>query len=138
MKVFYDTNVLLDVVTKRQPHYEDSARVWSLADAAKVDGFVSAITYPNAYYILRKMLDAKEADRVLRVIRGAFRTVAFDEQILSQAMDANMPDFEDAIQFFSAVHCGANYILTRDAGDFPGSGIPVMTPAEFLSVYLEP
>jgi len=60
--------------------------------------------------------------------------VELDGQLLNQAIGAGMGDFEDAIQFHSAVRCGAEFLVTRNAGHFPKAGFPVVTPEELLVV----
>jgi predicted nucleic acid-binding protein len=136
VKVFFDTNILLDVLAKRQPFYADSATAWTLAEDGKLDGLVSAISFTNVYYIVRKLVDAKTARHALVLLRGTFAIVSCDERILSQAMDSDIKDFEDAVQFESAAHAGAECMLSRNPDDFPRtSDCPVLMPAEFLVAY---
>jgi predicted nucleic acid-binding protein len=135
VKVLFDTNVLLDVLAERQPFYGESARVWTLADTGKMTGLVSAIAYPTVYYIVQKVNGRRRAVPVLRTLRGIFRTVPCDEQILDEALGAGFPDFEDAIQVFSAIRAEADCILTRNGRDFARATIPALSPAEFLAQY---
>ena len=73
------------------------------------------------------------ADKTMRLLRDIFSTVPLDGQILDQAIDAGFGDFEDAIQYFSAIRAGADCIVSRDASAFPRADLPVMAPAEFLT-----
>ena len=132
MKVFVDTNVLLDVLARREPFFADSARIWSLAERGIIEGQVSVISFNNIYYVVRRAANRKVADQALRLIRNVFTAVPLSAQILSQAIDAGFSDFEDAIQFHSAVHAGAFCLVTRDTGHFPEAGLTVLSPAEFL------
>ena len=132
MNVFVDTNVLLDVLTKREPFYEDSAAVWTLAEQGKVCGFVSTLSFSNLYYIVRRLKDRRTANRAMLLLRDTFTPVGCDERILSQAIDAEMKDFEDAIQYFSALRAEAVCLISRNPGHFPRSALSVVTPAEFL------
>lgn len=132
MNVFVDTNVLLDVLAKREPFYNDSAAVWTLAEQGTIHGFVSALSFSNVYYIVRRLKDRRTADRAMHIMRSTFVAVACDEQVLSQAMDAGMKDFEDAIQYYSALRAESTCLITRNLDHFPRSAIPVVTPAEFL------
>ncbi len=135
MNVFLDTNVLLDVLTERKGFYRDSFRVWTLAEQGKIRAMVSVISFSNIYYIAQKVAGRRTADRLLRMVRDTFAPVAFDEQILNQAIDAELRDFEDAIQFFTAQRAGADTIVTRNPRHFPTGDIPVQTPAEFLAAH---
>ena len=132
MNVFIDTNVLLDVLAKRKPFYEDSATVWTLAEQGKVRGFVSALSFSNVYYIVRRLKDRRTADRAMHILRDTFVPVACDQQVLSQAIDAGMKDSEDAIQYVSALRVEAACLISRNPGHFPRSVLSVVTPAEFL------
>ncbi|MFA6293356.1 MAG: PIN domain-containing protein [Victivallales bacterium] len=134
MKIFVDPNVLLDVFQERIPQYDASVSIWDMAERGQLSGFVSAISFNNIYYIISRFRDKKHAARAIKLLRGTFSPVPLDEQILNQAIDSKMSDFEDAIQFFSAVHASADFIITRNSKDFPKSGIPVLTPEEFLAI----
>jgi predicted nucleic acid-binding protein len=133
MDVFVDTNVLLDVLAKRQPFYEDSAAVWTLAEQGRIRGLVSVLSFSNVYYVVRRLRDRRAATRAMLLLRGTFTPVACDEQVLSQAIDAGLKDFEDAIQYFSAVRTQVACLISRNPDHFPRSPLSVLTPTEFLA-----
>ena len=135
MDVFVDTNVLLDVLAEREPFYGASLRVWTLAEEGTIRGLVSAISFNNLYYIVRKLADRRTASRAMRLLRGTFVPVALGPQILNQAIDSGFRDLEDAIQFFSAVQAGATCLVTRNPRHFPAGQIPIQTPAAFLAAH---
>jgi predicted nucleic acid-binding protein len=132
MTIFVDTNVLIDVLAKREPFYADSARVWTLAEQGQVKAFISVISFNNIYYVVRRLRTRQVAHRMMVLLRDTFSAVPLDQQILDQAIDAGSKDLEDAIQYFSAVRVGADAIISRDAGVFPASDPPVLTPTELL------
>lgn len=133
MRVFVDTNVLLDVLARREPFYSDAVRVWSLAERGRIEGLISVISFNNIYYVVRRASNRKSADRSLHLLRGVFTPIALSVQILNQAIDAGSDDFEDAIQFHSAIHGEADCLITRDAHHFPTTDLPVLSPAAFLA-----
>ena len=135
MKVFVDTNVLLDVLAKREPFYRDSAHVWSLAEQATIRGLISVISFNNIYYIVRRLKGRKTAERVLGMLRDVFTPVALNGQILNQAIAAVFGDFEDALQYHSAAHADASCLVSRNPSHVPQSDLPVLTPAEFLAAH---
>lgn len=136
MNVFVDTNVLMDVLLERRPFFREARRVWFLAERGKVRGLVSALSYPNIYYIVRKVRDHDAAMAMMAMLRDTFRAVPLDDQVLNQAIDAGFQDLEDAIQYFSALRADAACFLTRNAGDFPPSDeLPVLSPTEFLAAH---
>lgn len=135
MNVFIDTNVLLDVLGKREPFYSDSARVWTLAESGQVAGFISTVSLPNLFYLFGQTHGPKAARELISLVRDTFSLVALDAQITCQSLDANMEDFEDAIQFFSALRAGANALITRNVKDFPLGDLVVETPTQFLATH---
>jgi predicted nucleic acid-binding protein len=137
VNVFIDTNVLLDVLGRREPFYTAAAQVWSLAERDEIQAFVSAISFNNVYYIVRKAEGRAKADAALRMLRGIFHAVAPDAQILNQAIDARLGDFEDALQFHSAIRIKATHLITRDPDDFPKTDLLVLSPEEFMALWRE-
>ena len=135
MNVFFDTNVLMDVLLQRHPFVDKSRAVWFLAERGKVVGLVSALSFPNIYYVARKALGAEAALSMMSLLRDTLAAVPLDEQILNQAMDAKFPDFEDAIQYFSALRADAECLLTRNPDHFPRSSLRVLSPTEFLAAH---
>lgn len=133
MKALVDTNVLLDVLGRREPFYADAARIWSLAERGRIEALVSAISFNNVYYIVRRLSGRNAAEISLRLMRSIFTPVPLSVQILNQAIDAGWDDFEGAIQFHSAIHAQADCLITRDAGHFPDGDFPVLAPAAFLA-----
>ena len=135
MNVFLDTNVLMDVLLERRPFVAESRKVWFLAERGKVAGLVSALSFPNIYYVVRKMLGGDTAASMMTLLRDTFTAVPLDEQVLNQAIDAKFSDFEDAIQYYSALRADAECLLTRNVNHFPDSGLRVLSPDEFLAAH---
>ena len=135
MKVFLDTNVLLDVLVRREPHSIAASRVWSRVEARALEGYISAVSFNNAHYVLRRASGRRAAQEALKLLRDVFALVPLDEQILHRAIDSDSSDFEDAIQFFSALRVGADYVLTRNIRHFPAEPVSVLTPDEFLRIH---
>lgn len=133
MKVLVDTNVLLDVLAERPAFYPDAMRIWTLAERGEIDAHVAAISFNNCYYLLHKYAGRRNAEKAVRLLRDVFTPVDLTAQVLNQAIDANFADFEDAIQFHSAVHAQARCIITRNPGHFPKSPLSILSPAEFLA-----
>ena len=136
MNVFFDTNILIDVLANRQPFYEDSAALWTLSERRSITGLVSVLTFTNTFYIVRRLTDVNTARRALTLIRDAFTPVACDGNIIHQAIALPFGDFEDAVQYVSATQIGADCLVSRNVRHFPDSGVcPVLTPAEFLAAH---
>ncbi len=132
MKVFLDTNVLLDVLARREPHCIAASKIWSGVEQGALDGHISAISFNNVHYVLRRVESRQAAYSAMRLLRDIFRVVSLDEKIINRATDSEFSDFEEALQFFSAHHAGADFIITRNVRHFPAEPIAVVTPEQFL------
>ncbi len=135
MKLFLDTDVLLDVLTERAPHSVPASRVWSRVEARRAEGHISAVSFNNAHYVIRRAAGRRAAHEALKLLRDVFRVVPLDEEILRRAMDSDSPDIEDAIQFFSALRARADCLLTRNVRHFPAEPLSVLTPEQFLKIH---
>jgi predicted nucleic acid-binding protein len=135
MNVFLDTNVLIDVLAEREPFYSESAQIWTLAEKGRIDAYISAISFNNIFYVVRRLRTPKVAYRMMVLLRSSFTSVTLDQQILNQAIDAGLKDFEDAIQYFSALHASVDCIVSRNVQDFPKSDLSILTPHEFLTAF---
>ena len=134
MKIFLDTNILLDVLLDRKPFCESSSCIWRLAEGGILEAFISAISFNNIFYIARKYAGKECAQRCVEVMNVNFSVFPLTQDIIGRAIAAKLPDFEDSIQFFSAVACAADYILTRNVRVFPQDCIPVLSPTSFLNL----
>ena len=134
MRIFLDTNILLDVLLDRKPFCEASSKLWRLAECGRLEAVISAISFNNVFYIVRKYAGKEAAQRTVEVMNVNFSVFPLTQDIISRAIAAKLPDFEDSIQFFSAVSCEADYIITRNAKDFPQDSIPVLSSAAFLGL----
>jgi predicted nucleic acid-binding protein len=134
-KIFVDTNILLDVFAGRDEFYSDSAGVWVMAEKNMIQAFISAIAYNNIDYILNRVMSRKKAREATVVLRDIFQTVPLDQKIINMALDSDFRDFEDAIQYYSAVRADVDYIITRNKKDFLKTDMPLLTPKEFLAIH---
>lgn len=132
-KVFVDTNVLIDLLAKRQPFYDEVAKLFTLAEIKKIELSVSSLTIANTAYILLRELNALESKQIIRKLRIIVRVLPVDEKVVDMALNDNsFTEFEDAIQYFSALDSSQDVIITRNLRDFKQSRIPVMTAEQFL------
>jgi predicted nucleic acid-binding protein len=135
VKVFLDTNVLLDLIARREPFVAEAARIWALAETRRIEGLVSALSFTTIYYIARRTRSRADASAAVRLLRDVFTPVACDAPVIDRAIAGGFDDFEDAIQYFSALAAGADCVVTRNPDHFPDSPTPVLVPKEFLATY---
>jgi len=132
--VFIDTNIFLDIFLNRGVFTKQSMEVWAACETGKVHGLVSAMTLNNTHYVCSKSHGRQIALEAVRSMLSIFKIVALDDKILRLAANNPGNDFEDAIQFYSALEAQASCIVTRDANDFPRGQIPILSPCEFLAL----
>lgn len=132
MKIFLDTNTILDVLCKREPFYVEAARIWTLIKIKILEGFISAIFVNNLYYIVRKIKYQNTAEAFVDEILNDFEIVPLTKGILRQARTGSKKDYEDSIQYFSAINAGCEVLITRNKKDFPANGINIFSPQEFI------
>lgn len=132
-RVFIDTNVMLDLLGERKPFYEPIAKLASLAEKDKLSIVASPISFATVSYFLLKYENGKIAREKLRKFKIICEICSLDEQTIEKGLNSSFPDFEDALQYFSAVESDCEVILTRNGKDFKKSLLPVMTADEFLS-----
>lgn len=133
-KIFLDTDVALDHLADRQPFAEFAHRLMALAETGEIIICLSALSFSNLYYILRKLKGHSESLAMLGKLKRLVRVSAVTEAEIHSALSSRFKDFEDAIQHFAAkTENGISAIVTRNKGDYAGSEIPVMSPEEFLA-----
>jgi predicted nucleic acid-binding protein len=128
-----DTNIVIDLLARREPGYDASARLFSLADRKQISLSVSSLTFANTNYMLVKLMASNEAKSILRKFKLLVNILPLDDKVLNLALnDADFADFEDGLQYFSAIENNQDIIITRNLKDFKNSIIPVMTAEMFL------
>lgn len=132
MKVLIDTNVILDVLCKRQDFFEDSSKVMKYCEVNKIDGVISALSIPNIIYIMRKELDAEKTKDIIEKLQLIFTVADLKSDDIKKALSLNFDDFEDALQSACASRIKADYIVTRNIRDFKNSRITAIKPSELL------
>lgn len=133
MKLLIDANILLDVLQNREPHVQASSVVWKLCETEKAKGYISALTFANLVYIMRKELDPKKIEETLKALSLIFEFADFNVSDLTHAAELEWDDFEDAVQSVTAERVHADYIITRNVRDFAKSKVVAFTPSELIA-----
>jgi predicted nucleic acid-binding protein len=133
-KLFVDTNIVIDLLSKREMFYEEAQKLFSLSsEEDNVILYVSVLTFANTNYLLSKHYSEEKTRIILKKLKNLVKVVQFDDHILSASLVSNFKDFEDAIQYYSAITIGADFIISRNKKDFKTSQIPVLTAKEYLN-----
>lgn len=132
--LFIDTNIVIDLLAKREPFYEEAAKLFSLADKKKINLIVSSLTFANTNYILSKMTNSTTAREVLTKFKVLVTVAALNDKVIELALnDKSFSDFEDGLQYYMAMENEADIIITRNLKDFKNSILPVITAQTYLS-----
>jgi len=130
--IFLDTNIVLDLLAYRMPFYTEAAKLFSLADKKKLKLSISSLCLADANYILSKQNPEMEVRKILRKFKVLVNVLPLDDKITDLALNSDFKDFEDAIQYFTAIENDQDLIITRNQPDFKESKIPIMTAGEFI------
>ena len=132
MRVLIDANIILDVLQDRKPHVHSSSIIWKLCETEQIDGYVSALTFANLVYVMRKSLNPKQIKEVFEKLHLIFSFADLTASDISEAAENEWSDFEDALQSAAAKRIHASYIITRNTKDFEDSPVPALAPDDFL------
>jgi len=135
LRLLVDTNVVLDVLTKREPHYATSAAVWALAEQGQIDGLLAAHSVTTIHYLVAKYLDHQRANLTITRLLQVFEAAPVDQSVLLKALTLGWKDFEDAVQMAAALNSQADYLVTRNPKDFKDELVRVVQPGDVLALY---
>ena len=132
MKVFIDTNIIIDFLENRQPFAPDAIRIFELSAIGQITLFVSDLTIANVRYITQKTIPSTEFYKTMKSLLAFIHITSIGEDLVRKALLLEASDFEDALQYYSAEHAGVDCIVTRNVPDYYFAQLPVFTPSIFL------
>lgn len=136
-KVFLDTDVVIDLLTDRQPYSEDIAVIFSLSEKGVLELCVSSLSFNNIYYIVRKLAGHKKALELLTNLEKLVIVSPVGKEQIQEGLLSGFKDFEDAIQYACARSAGIHTIVTRNVKDYAKAKCAVHTPDSFLALWGE-
>ena len=131
-KVFVDSDIVLDLLSGRQPHYKFAAELFSLADENSIKVYVSSLTFANINYILSKQLSTRQARKMLLKFKTLVNVLSVNDKIIELALLSDFNDFEDAIQYNTAIENSITTLLTRNLKDYKKAEITILTAQQYL------
>lgn len=135
MNILVDTNIALDFLTMRQPFYDDARKVIRFCATERVRGFIAFHSLPNIFYILRKSHSDTDRRKMLKKLCLVLRvTGASHERVCAAIEHSDFIDFEDCLQDECAKEVSADYIVTRNIGDFQSAKVKAVTPHDLLEM----
>lgn len=134
-KLFVDSDVVIDFFTDREPHANPASELFELNEQGKVKIYISAVSINNIYYIVRRFLGHKKTIEVIESLIEMTEIVGVTKKELLQALKNNFSDFEDSVQYSSALTIkNLDAIITRNIKDYRNASMAVMTPLNFLKL----
>ncbi|MBQ7433330.1 MAG: PIN domain-containing protein [Lachnospiraceae bacterium] len=138
MRILIDTNILLDYLVGRKPHYDAADQLLRLCAERRVQGFMAAHSIPNMFYILRKDMSEHDRREVLLRLCRILKVEGIDQvKIISALNQKNFSDFEDCLQVECAVAVQADYIVTRNEKDFLAGDVACISAEELCKKIME-
>jgi predicted nucleic acid-binding protein len=134
-KVFVDTDIIYDLLAKREPFYPFAARLFTLSDRKKISISVSSLSFANLHYILSRLKTSTEARKILSRLKVLVNVLPVTDKTIELALNSDFRDFEDAIQYYCALESSIPVLVTRNVKDFKKATISILTAEEFIKRY---
>ena len=133
--VFVDTDICIDLLSGRKPFNAIAERLFSLADLGKLTLYVSSLSFSHIDYILKSQYKRTDSRFILAKFKTLVSVLAVNEKIIDLAIVSDFDDFEDAIQYNTAIENNLSILLTRNLKDYKKAAIQVINPETYLSGY---
>ena len=132
-KVFVDSDVIIDFFTDRKPFVSPASKLFELNEKKLIRIYISAISLNNIYYIAKKYIGHKRTIKILEELTEITKVIGTTKKEILRAFKINFKDFEDAIQYSSALTVkDLSAIITRNTKDYSKADIAVITPENFV------
>lgn len=138
MKILLDSNAILDIALKRKPYIKSIRTILQKADENQFYFYVTSASITDIHYVISKEIGKTKSLKFLKDLVSKVELCTSDKQIIQNALQSNFKDFEDAVQYYSALSSNLEVVITRNKKDFkPATKIEVLTPDEFVEKYLQ-
>lgn len=134
-KIFIDTSIILDLLLERHPDHKYAAHLFTLADKGNIEIYISSLCFSHLDYIISKQHNKSETRRILIRFKLLVNILSVDDKIISLALSSSFSDFEDAIQYYTALENNIPILITRNLKDYKKTSISMMTAEMYLQVY---
>jgi predicted nucleic acid-binding protein len=133
VKILIDTNIIIDNALEREPFWNASEQVLSLIEKGTIAGYISASTFSDLYYIIRKARGRDWTLTYLKQLITFCQIATVNQDAIIMAFTTNFQDFEDSIQYSTAVVNKLDAIITRNPQDFPIVTPRIITPEQLIA-----
>lgn len=130
-RVFVDTNIVIDLLAKRE-FFHDAQALFTLADRKEIEICISSLTFANAYYSIARHHKDVDTRKYLGKFKVLVTVLPLENKAIELSLASEIGDFEDGLQYFTAMDHGVDVIITRNKKDFKNAKIPVLNAGEYL------
>ena len=134
-RVFIDTNIFLDILFRREQFVDDALSIFDMAVDGQIVLLISDLSIANIKYITRKEISTEEFYNLIQIFRPIFTIVPLGAEVIDKAISLRASDFEDALQYFSAVQAEADCLVTRNIKDYGFANMEVLDSKTFVVKY---
>ncbi|MDU9050810.1 MAG: PIN domain-containing protein [Candidatus Electrothrix sp. Rat3] len=131
-KVFLDTDVILDLLTEREPHFEAAVELFLQIQDKTIQAYTSPVIIANIFYILNRHLDRQKAIQSLIKLKSLVKVLNCGDRVIELALSSDFKDFEDSIQYYTALENNIDILITRNVKDYKTANITLSTPLEYI------
>jgi len=135
-KLLIDTNIIIDLLSKRENFYQEAQELFTYADEKEISLYISSLSFVNTHYVLSKYLNENELRKILAKFKVLVKLLPLEDKIIELALASDFKDFEDAVQYYTALNNKLDIIITRNKKDFKTSELSVLTAREFLNIFI--
>ena len=135
IKTFIDTNIFLDILCKREKFVDDALSIFDMAVDNQIELLISDLSIANIKYITRKEIPVDKFYDLIQTFRPIFTIVPLGTDVIDKALDLRANDFEDALQYFSAVQANVDCLVTRNIKDYGFAKMEVLDSQTFIAKY---
>jgi len=134
-KIFLDTDVILDLLTERKPHFSSALKLFQKIQHGDTLAYTSSVIFANLFYILSKHTNRLKAIQALLKLKTLVNVLDSGGKEIELALASDFKDFEDAIQYYTALRGNMNFLLTRNVKDYKSvAGLPILLPLDYLRI----
>jgi predicted nucleic acid-binding protein len=134
LRVLVDTNIVLDVILKREPHAHDAVLLLDAIARHRLDGHIAGHAITTVHYVVQREKDPRAAVTAVQDILSILAVVELGEAEFQRALAMGLKDFEEAVQAAACLRAGADYLVTRNARDYKGAPVATKTAGEVLAI----
>lgn len=131
-KVFLDTDVILDLLTEREPHFETAVELFLQIQDKTIQAYTSPVIIANIFYILNKHLGREKAIKSIIKLKSLVKVLNCGDRVIELALSSDFKDFEDSIQYYTALENNIDILITRNVKDYKTANITISTPLEYI------